>query len=162
VCSECGLFGQIRPYTVFHFYFLLIVYGFRYQRRYLCDTCAQKTAIRTLLLNLIFLVGVPTAVYNYFKARSEGDSEFAGLAKANALALKGNYQEADRLYDRLSMQSGHHPGILMNQGLGHLRGGDTRGAVEFFHASLGAAPNYGPTWQVLDSLSVQRGGGDHA
>jgi DNA-directed RNA polymerase subunit RPC12/RpoP len=56
VCSECQMFGRVRGYTVFYFYFLLVVYGFSYGRRYLCDTCAVRTAQRALLLNLIFLL----------------------------------------------------------------------------------------------------------
>lgn len=153
VCGECGMFDRIRSYTVFYFYFFLIVYGFQYQRRQLCDTCAQKAALRAFWLNLIFILGVPSAVYNFFKARSGRDPRFPELAKANALARKGDYQGADRLFDRLSMASGPHPGVLLNQGLGRLQGGDLPGAAESFSRSLKAASNYWPTQRVLYQLS---------
>ena len=62
-CSECQMFGRVQGYTVFYFYFLLVVYGFSYGSRYLCDTCAVRTAQRALLLNLIFLLGIPSSIY---------------------------------------------------------------------------------------------------
>lgn len=30
ICDECGLFGRVQQYPEFYFYFLLVVYGFRY------------------------------------------------------------------------------------------------------------------------------------
>lgn len=159
VCSECSMFDRIRGYTMFYFYFLLVVYGFQYQRRHMCDACAQKAARRALLVNLIFILGVPTAIHNYFKARRGRDPRFAELAKANALARQGKYVEADKIYGRLMVEYAHHPGILMDQGIGHLYGNDVPGAVDLFNQSLRAASNYAPTWQLLQRLSQSPDGG---
>lgn len=152
ICDECNMYDRVRGYTVFHFYFLLIVYGYSIKRRFVCDACATSLAQRTLLLNLLFLLGIPSAVYMWIKAQSGRDPYFKDLAKANKLARKGKYQEADEIYDRLFSLYPEHPGLLMNKGLGHLHGKDGNGGIGFLTRSLKACANYLPSIQFIQRL----------
>jgi hypothetical protein len=153
VCNECQMFGRVRGYTVFYFYFLLVVYGFSYSGRYLCDTCAVRTAQRALLLNLIFLLGIPSSIYMWVKALTGHEPEMKELPKANALARKGKAKEAEAIYMRLLQRLPEHPGLLANQGIGYLNAGDSQG-VECLKRSLRACSNYQPAMQLL--LRLQR------
>lgn len=149
VCSECQMFGRVRGYTVFYFYFLLIVYGFSYGRRYLCDTCAVRTAQRALLLNFIFLLGIPSSIYMWAKALTGHEPEMKELPRANALARKGKAKEAEAIYMRLLQRLPEHPGLLVNQGIGYLQASDGQRGVEFLNRSLRACSNYQPAIQML-------------
>lgn len=152
VCDECNMYDRVRGYTVFNFYFLLVVYSYSVKRRFVCDSCATKLAQRTLLTNLIFLLGVPSAIYMWIKARSGREPHFQELAKANQLARKGRYQEADEIYDRLFSQFPDHPGLLMNKGLGHLHGKDSSSGMGFLSRSLRACANYLPSIQIVRNI----------
>jgi hypothetical protein len=152
VCDECNMYDRVRGYTVFHFYFLLVVYGYSVKRRFVCDTCATSLAQRALLLNLIFILGIPSAIYMWIKAQTGRDPYFKDLAKANKLARKGKYQEADEIYERLFSLYPEHPGLLMNKALGHLHGKDGNGGVAFLTRSLKACANYIPSIQFIQRM----------
>lgn len=152
ICDECNMYDRVRGYTVFHFYFLLVVYGYSIKRRFVCDACATSLAQRTLLLNLLFILGIPSAIYMWIKAQSGRDPYFQDLAKANKLARKGKYQEADEIYDRLFSLYPEHPGLLMNKALGHLHGKDGNNGVNLLTRSLKACANYVPSFQIIQRL----------
>ncbi len=152
VCDECGLFGRVKGYTVFYFYFFLVVYGYSYKRRHLCDSCAVRQARKSFLLNFLFLLGVPSAISMWIRATRGREQELKDLAKANSLAGKGKYQEADALYERLLEQRPDHPGILFNRGVAHLKGNDTEGAYRHLGQSIQACNNYLPTLQLAREI----------
>ena len=152
VCGECRFFGRVQSYHEFNFYFLIIVYGVSYGRRYLCDACAVRQAKRALLRNFIFLLGVPSAVYMWVNAVSGRVPELKELAQANALARKGEAQQADAIYGRLLQRYPEHPGLLLNQSMGHLRGGEPLEGAGYLNRSLGACSNYLPAFQLVHRL----------
>jgi len=152
ICDECNMYDRVRGYTVFNFYFLLVVYGYSVKRRFVCDTCATNIAQRALLTNLIFILGVPSAIYMWVKAQTGREPYFQDLAKANKLARKGKYQEADEIYDKLFSMYPDHPGLLMNKGLGHLHGRDGNGGVAFLTRALRACANYFPAIQLIQRM----------
>ena len=122
------------------------------KRHFVCDACALKLAQRALLVNLLFLLGVPSAIYMWIKSQSGREPYFQDLAKANKLALKGKYQEADEIYDRLFALYPEHPGLLMNKGLGHLHGKDGNGGMGYLGRSLRACANYIPSMQLIHQI----------
>lgn len=152
ICEECNYFGRVQNYTVFYFYFLLVIYGWRMNRRYLCDSCVRPIMIKALFINLIFILGVPFALWGLFKSYLGGDPLLANLATANKLAQQGKYQEADIIFQQHMNTGTIHPGLAMNKGLGHLRGKDGNGAVECFGESLKACSNYSPVLRLLQRL----------
>jgi len=152
ICDECQMYDRLRGYTVFYFYFLLVVYGWSMKRRFVCDTCATNIAQRALLTNLIFLLGVPSSIYMWIKAQTGREPYFQDLAKANKLARKGKFKEADEIYDRLFSLYPDHPGLMMNKGLGHLHGKDGSGGMNFLTRSLRACANYFPSIQLVQRI----------
>lgn len=148
-CDECGLFDRIQEYPEFYFYFLLVVVGFRFKRRFLCDTCAHRLFIKALAINFIFVLGVPTAVWVKIKSLRGREAAFATLAEGNALARRGRYQEAIPLFGQLLGSHPEHPAILMNQALGHLQGGDQAGAARTLSRAAAACNNYLPVLRLL-------------
>jgi len=152
ICDECQMYDRVRGYTVFYFYFLLVVYGWSVKRRFVCDTCATNIAQRALLTNLIFLLGVPSSIYMWIRAQSGREPYFQDLAKANKLARKGKFKEADEIYDRLFSLYPDHPGLTMNKGLGHLHGKDGSGGMNFLTRSLRACANYFPSIQLIQRI----------
>lgn len=154
ICDECHMFDRVKSYTEFYFYFLLVVYGFYYKRRHVCDNCAHSMFRKMLLLNLLFLIGIPFSIYNKIKSMIGRDPYLKQLAKANALSKKGNYQKATAIYSQLYHKYPEHPGLLMDEGLGHLLGNDTNGAFERFGRSLTACSNYYPVLRLLQQLQA--------
>ena len=152
VCSECQFFGRVQGYTIFNFYFLIIVYSVSYGRRYLCDACAVRQAKRALLRNFIFLLGIPSAVYMWVRAVTGHEPELKELSQANALARKGKSREADAIYGRLMIRYPEHPGLLLNQSVGHFQGGDDQEGFEYLNRSLRACSNYVPALQLVQRL----------
>jgi predicted Zn-dependent protease len=154
VCDECRLFGRIQGYTEFYFYFLLVVYGFSWKRRHVCDSCADKMFRKTLLVNLVFLLGVPSAVWIKIKSLVDRDPSYGELAQANTLAAKGQVAEAQLLYEAIARTYPDHPGILRNIGLAYFNAKNTAGAQDYLTRALHACPTYAPAQQSLSRLQA--------
>lgn len=148
-CDVCGMFGHIQAYTEFYFYFLLIVYGFSYKRVYLCHGCADRLFWKALGLNLIFVIGIPSAIWVKLKSTMNRSHKFEGLDKANSLARVGRSQEASQYFQQVFLKNPHHPAVLMNKGLGQLIGGDKSGAIASLQESLRACNHYLPVLRLL-------------
>ncbi|MHA2363459.1 MAG: hypothetical protein ACXAC7_05850 [Candidatus Hodarchaeales archaeon] len=151
-CSECHMYGKIQGYTVFHFYFLLLIYGYRHEKRYLCNTCALKVAKKTLLTNLLFLLGIPSALSMWIKARKKIDPEYLPLIQANRKGSDGKFRESDPLYEKIMIKFPDHPGILYNQARAHLIGRDSEQGIHYLKKSLDACSNYYPSIKLVRSL----------
>ncbi len=154
ICDECGMFGRIRSYTILYFYFLLVAYGYSQKRRDLCDGCAVRIGRKTLLANLLFVLGTFWSVAMLIRAVAGRDPRMRGLPEANRPAYKGRYQEADMIYDRLLGEFPGHPGILMNQAMGHLHGDDTEAGMDMMAAALDSCSNYLPALQLMQKVYV--------
>lgn len=148
-CDECGLFDRIQQYPEFYFYFLLVVYGFSYKQRFLCDACAHRLFVKVLAINLIFLIGVPTAVWVKLKSIRGRDPGFTALADGNTLARRGRYQEAAPLFAQMLGDHPEHPAILMNLALGCLEGGDQSGAGEALQRAVASCNSYLPVLRLM-------------
>jgi tetratricopeptide (TPR) repeat protein len=152
ICNECGMFDRVRGYTEFYFYFLLVAYGFSMKRRYVCDNCADSIFRKTLLLNLIFLLGVPSSIYLKLKSLTGREPFLRELAKANALARKGRYKEAAPIFTKLQSKYPEHPGLLLDEGMGYLAGKNYSSAVAQFKRALMSCNNYLPVLQLMQRI----------
>jgi hypothetical protein len=152
ICNECGMFDRVRGYTEFYFYFLLIAYGFSMKRRHVCDNCADAIFRKTLLLNLIFILGVPSSIYLKLKSLAGREPYLRELAKANALARKGRYMDAVPIFTRLQSKYPKHPGLLMNEGMGYLIGKNYDIAFGKFKQALMACSNYLPVLRLMHRI----------
>jgi tetratricopeptide (TPR) repeat protein len=152
ICGECGMFDRVRGYTEFYFYFLLVAYGFSIRRRFVCDNCADRIFWKTFWVNLIFLLGVPSAIYLKIKSLTGRDPFLRELASANALARKGRYQEAAPIFVKLKSKYPDHPGLLLDEGMGYLNGKNYTNAASYFKSALISCNNYLPALQVLQRM----------
>ena len=148
-CEECGMFDRIQSYPEFYFYFLLVVYGFSYKQRFLCDSCAHQLFFKTLLANFLFVVGIPVSVWVKVKSLRGREPMFDALPDGNHHAKAGHYQEAVPIYKRLLHKHPDHPGILTNQALAQLHGGHEQAAGETLARALAACNSYLPALQLL-------------
>ncbi|MEJ2550275.1 MAG: hypothetical protein P8Z42_03160 [Anaerolineales bacterium] len=165
ICDECGMFDRVRGYTLLHFYFLIVVYGYSARRIHVCDNCAVRMAKGALLRNLLFLFGVPSAIYMWVKAVTGRDKSLQALARANALARKGKFKEADEIYVQFSGAYPEHPAILRNRSLGHLYGNNINAAMTLLSRSLKSCNNYLPSLLLarrLKQVASRVGGQKHA
>lgn len=154
-CEECGMFDRIQEYPEFYFYFLLIVSGFSYKQRFLCDSCAHQMFFKTLLANLLFVVGVPVSIYVKVKSMRGREPTFESLADGNAFAKQGKYQDAVPVFKRLLRKHPDHPGILTNQALAQLHGGDERAARETLARAIAACNSYVPALRMRQPAERQ-------
>lgn len=152
-CDDCGLYDRVRGYTEGYFYFLLVIWGYRTQRKFVCDSCAGRIFWKTLLLNLPFLLGVPNAIAIMLKSLSDRSPITRHLAEANASARKGRPQEVAAAYQNLYVRVPDHPGLLMNEAIAHANAGDGNGCADRLQRTLGACANYAPALRLAMTAS---------
>ncbi len=152
-CDECGYHDRIQGYTEFYFYFLLVVYGYRHNRRHMCDSCAISMSNKLLAANALFLLGVPNAVTCAVRARSGRDLSLASLAQANKFARAGRLAEADSQYDQVLRNFRDHPGVRYNQAITYLKAQRVEDGLAHLRASIEACPNYLPALTLVHRLT---------
>ena len=152
-CDECDLFGHVQEYKIFYFYFLLVIYGWRSQQRFLCDGCARGELLKTLLCNLFFILGVPVSLWGLFRSYSGQDPRFGELLEANDYAREGKADLAGNIYQQIAGKNPMHPGLAMNKGVAHLHGNNVNGAIESFSAALETCSNYVPAIRLLQRMA---------
>ena len=153
VCDECELFGHVQEYKIFYFYFLLVIYGWRSQQKFLCDGCARGELLKTLLCNLLFILGVPVSLWGLMRSYMGQDPRFEQLLDGNDYAREGKADLAGNIYEQISGKNPIHPGLAMNKGLAHLHGNNVNGAIEAFSAALESCSNYVPAIRLLQRMS---------
>ena len=152
-CDECELFGHVQEYKIFYFYFLLVIYGWRSQQRFLCDGCARGELLKTLLCNLFFILGVPVSLWGLFRSYSGQDPRFNNLVEANDYAREGKADLAGNIYQQISGSNPMHPGLAMNKGLACLHSNNVNGAIESFSTALESCSNYVPAIRLLQRIA---------
>lgn len=151
-CDSCGFYSQPQDFTEFYFYFLLVVYGFRYQKHHFCHTCMRAKAWMMFGVNLPFVLGVPVAVTQLGRSYFGGSSRsatFKGLDKANALAKKRRADEAAREYESILERHSMCGGIYFNEALAFIRTGQFDQAITAADNALLVAANYIPARDML-------------
>lgn len=154
-CDECNLFNVVQKYNVFIFYFLLLIYGFKYTERYLCGNCASSIGKKNLMLNLIFILGVPFSIFMILKSRKSSQKGEKELRLANQNVLIGNFKSADSYFNELRSIYPNHPGIIYNQARAHIQGRDYETGFDYLSESLDYCSNYGPALSLVNRLSKQ-------
>ena len=157
VCDECGYFSAPRKFTVFYFYFLLVVYGWRSRTTFRCPACMRGDAWKMLIGNAPFVLGVPVALTQL--ARTYGSDlvggPYAGLDAGNKAARKGKFDVAVEKYRAILDRVGAGAGVKYNLGLALLGGGDRGRAADALQASLADCANYAPAYRKLAPLLTE-------
>ncbi|MCA8923744.1 MAG: hypothetical protein KDD82_18185 [Planctomycetes bacterium] len=150
LCDECGLFSAPRKFTIFYFYFLLVVYGYHQRITWRCPGCMRGEAWKMFFGNLLFVLGVPVAIAQLIRAYgSSRVGRYTGLDKANLLARKGDALAALDVYNEISSRVTPCAGIKYNAGMALVEAQDLEQAAEFFEFSLDDCANYAPAYRAL-------------
>jgi hypothetical protein len=145
ICSKCGLFEYVQGYTEFYFYFLVVVWGYSVKDLFICRHCVRGVFRQMLLGNLLFILGLIPTIQMWLKMSKARDPRLPQLTNACALVKRGRYEEAAPIFEGLHAAMPGHPGILLNQAIGHINGDDYEGAAAIVEESLVLCANYEPT-----------------
>jgi hypothetical protein len=151
-CESCDFYAQPQEFTEFIFYFLVVMYGWSTRKHSMCHSCMRRKAWKNLFANLLFVLGVPVAVWQLFRAYLGGSTlspAFAGLDKANALAKHGKADRAAEIYDQIEHRLQHCAGVRFNHGFAYLRAGRWDQAVGHLERALADCSNYAPAYGAL-------------
>ncbi len=151
LCDECGMYSKPRRFTIFYFYFLLVVYGWSSRSTYRCPACMRGDAWKMLFGNLIFVLGVPVAIVQLIRAYGGADlsAMYRGLDSANIKARKGNLEGAIGEYRKILEQHPHAAGIKYNIGLAFTNQNQLDAAAKTLEAALNDCCNYRPAASLL-------------
>lgn len=152
LCDECGYYASPQAFTTFYFYFLLVVYGFSSNKRYMCHSCMRGEAWKMLAINFIFVLGVPFAIYQLVRAYQGGrlsSPDFPGLDAANALGKGGKWERAAPAFEQICQGLPAAAGVRYNQGICMHHAGNSAGAEAVLEAALADCSNYAPAAGVL-------------
>jgi hypothetical protein len=151
ICDECGMYSKPRKFTIFYFYFLLVVYGYYSQPTWRCPACMRGEAWKMLFGNILFIIGLPVALAQLF--RSYGGTDigglYPGLDRANLKARSGNFEGAIADYRVILEKQPVSVGVKYNIGLAFLHDKDESGAARMFEFALRDCANYQPAAGML-------------
>ncbi len=159
ICDECGMFSKPRKFTIFYFYFLLVVYGWSSRSTWRCPACMRGDAWKMLFGNLIFVLGVPVAIVQLIRAYGGADlsAMYKGLDSANIKARKGNLEGAIGEYRRILETYPNAAGIKYNIGLAFTQQNQLNEAAITLQAALNDCCNYRPAATLLAHCYTQLG-----
>lgn len=165
LCDSCNYYASPQPFTTFYFYFLLIVYGFSSNKRYMCHSCMRGEAWKMLLINLIFILGVPFALIQLVRAYQGGRMsmpDFPQLDAANAAAKAGKWSKAQPLYEAICARLPAAAAVRYNQGLCLLEAERLREATDAFELADHDCSNFPALGNQLLGLYERSGREDAA
>jgi tetratricopeptide (TPR) repeat protein len=153
------MYSQPTKFTIFYFYFLLVVYGWWSKQTWRCKGCMRGEAWKMFFGNLLFVLGVPVAIVQLLRCYSGSvvGGVFRGLDAANLKARKGDVVGALTGYKAILERVPHSAGIKYNLALALLQQGDERRAAETFELALTDCVNYAPAYRVLSGLYAKLG-----
>ena len=154
LCDECGYFSAPKKFTVFYFYFLLVVYGWSRRTTFRCPACMRPDAWKMLLGNAPFVLGLPVALTQLVRTYGSdlAGGPYQGLDAGNKAARKGDFATAVAKYRAILERVGAGAGVKYNLGLALLGQGDEARAADTFRLSLQDCANYGPAATRLRPL----------
>ncbi|HYW80160.1 MAG TPA: tetratricopeptide repeat protein [Thermoguttaceae bacterium] len=151
LCDECGMYSRPRQFTIFYFYFLVVLYGWRSRITWRCPGCMRGEAWKMLFGNMIFVLGVPTALIQLFRAYGGTDvgGLFPGLDRANLQAKQGDLSGAIGSYQEMLGRRPVAAGVKFNIGLAFLKQERYEDAAKMFEFALADCANYQPAAAAL-------------
>ncbi len=154
-CDTCGLFAKPSLFTTFYFYFLLVVFGWRYQQSHRCNSCMRGEAWKMLLINAPFVLGlfvaVPQLVRAYFGG-STMSAKYGGLDSANAAAKAGKWEAAVEGYRQIEERLGSCAGVRFNRGMVLAHHQKLPEAALAMEEALADCSNYRPAFNALAAI----------
>ena len=121
----------------------------RSNRRYCCDSCADRTVNDSFWKNAVWLAGLIPALYMSYRSKSGRNPAFLELSDANRLAQEGNFEKANEIFSLLMLKNDGQPGLHYNWGMAFLKEGNEEKAAREFQKALLSCGNYLPVVEVL-------------
>ena len=145
------MFSKPKRFTIFYFYFLLVVWGFSSRVTHRCPACMRGEAWKMLLGNMPFLLGIPVAIVQLFRCYGGKltGSVTADLDAANLKARKGDMLAALQGYQKVLEQVPFAAGVKYNLALALLQQNEIQRAAETLELVLTDCANYAPAYSVL-------------
>ncbi|WP_281614088.1 tetratricopeptide repeat protein [Flammeovirga sp. SubArs3] len=153
ICPETGYWDRLgirRQYQ--YFYFDKKLY-WNYNKYYGGDNLGIEFFHNNILKNLMFLIGVPGTLIEFYKANQGHHPDFTELAEANFASRCGEIKEAADLYTKMQMRFPYFPALHYNLAIAYLQVNNIELAKRYFQKSLEGCSNYTPTLKVLKYLS---------
>lgn len=151
LCDECVMYSRPRQFTIFYFYFLLLFYGWHSRQTWRCPGCMRGEAWKMLFGNLIFVLGVPVAIIQLFRAYGGTDvgGRFRGLDSANLKARSGDFDAAIEAYQGILKAHPIAAGVKYNIAVALLQQQRTEEAARMLEFALADCSNYLPAAGLL-------------
>ena len=151
LCEECGMFSNPKRFTIFYFYFLVVVWGFTSRVTHRCAACMRGTAWKMLLGNLPFLLGVPVAIVQLFRCYGGKltGNVMADLDAANLKARKGDMLAALQGYQKVLDQVPFSAGVKYNLAMALLQQNEIQRAADALELVVTDCVNYAPAYFPL-------------
>src|SRR6056297_122756 len=164
LCDTCGMYSSPRRFTSFYFYFLLVIYGWHSSTSFRCPACMRGEAWKMFAGNLLFVLGIPAAIYQLVRAYGSDRvaGALAGLHSANLAAKKGNVPAAVTAYEKILDRVPIAAGLHYNLALSLANAGRLEQAAAAAELSLGDCANYRPSAGLLLALYEQLGRSEDA
>jgi len=152
LCDQCCYYACPQNFTIFYFWFLLIVWGWDFDRIRVCHSCMRLEAWRMLWKNAIFVIGLPFALFQLVRAYRGGRlsaPDYPGLDDANAAAKRGEWDVASSGYEAILSTLPAAAGVRYNQAMCFVLAGESGNAAPLLEAALADCSNYEPAASVL-------------
>ncbi|MFP6701292.1 MAG: hypothetical protein VB861_06070 [Planctomycetaceae bacterium] len=151
LCEECGMFSKPKRFTIFYFYFLVVIWGYSSRVTHRCPACMRGEAWKMLLGNLPFLIGVPVAIVQLFRCYGGKitGSVVADLDAANLRARKGDMLGALAGYQKVLEQVPFAAGVKYNLALALLEQDEIQRAADSLELAFTDCVNYLPAYSLL-------------
>ena len=159
ICDECGMYSHPRRFTIFYFYFLVVIYGIWNKTTVRCPACMRGESWKMLLGNMPGLIGLPFSVVQLYRSYSTRSIQgpMRGLDDANIRLKKDKIDQALDDYEKLMDAQPINAGIKYNIGTGLVQQQEFQHAQQAFEMSLDDCGNYWPALQGLLATLEQQG-----
>jgi len=148
ICWTCGLYAYPKRLLSMTITFV----GDWHAEYHECTGCLKKHVGRALLGNLLGLVGLPFALWQFLRVHLGGprfSRAFSGLDKANGLVRKGKFDAAIVEYERIEQRMISCAGVRFNRAVALRRAGRTAEGRDVLAEALNDCANYVPAADAL-------------
>ncbi len=159
ICPECHYYNHLGSHLETHFYAYRKERAARSESHYQCDSCTSRKADETMWKNSLYLVGLPSSLFNRFKASSNQNPAYPELTQAIRLAQEGKFESqhsrygskvgSNELFHIMTLRNDGHPGVHYNFALSLMAQDNHEEAARQFQKSLNACSNFKPTLDLL-------------
>lgn len=157
ICPETGYYDRLGYRRKYEYYYYNKKLYWKTTKYYGGDNLSIDFFHKNILKNLMFLIGVPGTLIEYYKANKGHHPDFTELAEANFASRCGELKEAADLYTKMQMRLPYFPALHYNLAIAYLQSNNQELARRYFQKSLEGCSNYEPTLKVLKYLAEKEG-----